>query len=406
MLAWICCQLLIIVQLSLAQNPDNETLQDLGFEDFYSRPDGFTNTSYIIAMCPHVSSERYSPNHSGFTEPLKTYIRFRPEFFYGINDVEEILDLSALLGISWDVPCPEYGRGYRFFKEILTAPEFYSKPLYRHLNSAVDPGMWRDFDTMFKIESNGVNELYPEAENLFFRWDRYGVFHSFCNVSLRYFPFGQSECGIVFVATQSNNLVNLSAIGVEITHTFLTDRGAWRYESYRTVIDVYVDEEVSQRKSKGTIYLTFRRLPDYYIYNLLCPSCVLTGLELVALLLPPNEPDRSTFTMTILLSLVVLQGGVLDRVPITSERIFLNDYILLNCVFATICSCYTCLMCCLSNQHGSLIKSKLKRKVIVVCSMSITLNRFLDIIAFLFGIVMVLLINTYAIVVSSYSNYQ
>ena len=397
-------EVFIILKLATTQQVDLESLQEMGFEemaDFYSRPDGVTNTSYITAMCPHVSSERYSPNYVQFSDPLKTYLHFRLEYFYGINDVEEVLVVSARFSITWDVPCPEYGKGYRFFNAIVASPDQYSKPLYRHLNSANDPGMWRDFDTMFKIESNGFNEIFPEAENLLFRWDRYGVFHSFCNVSLLYFPFGQSECGIVFVASQNVILVNLSSIGVEITHTFLTDRGAWRYESYRTEIDEYVDKKVAQKSWKGTIFLTFRRLPDYYIYNLLGPCCVLTCLELVGLLLPPKELDRSSFSMTILLSLIVLQGGVLQHIPITSERVFLNDYILLSCLLATCSTCYACLICCLSNKNEKPIRNKLKQKM-KFRSIEITLFRICDLIAFIIGTIMIVMLNIYAFSVSNY----
>ena len=74
----------IILKLATTQQVDLESLQEMGFEemaDFYSRPDGVTNTSYITAMCPHVSSERYSPNYIQFSDPLKTYLHFRLEYF-------------------------------------------------------------------------------------------------------------------------------------------------------------------------------------------------------------------------------------------------------------------------------------------------------------------------------------
>lgn len=102
--------------------------------------------------------------------------------------------------------------------------------------------------------------------------------------------------------------------------------------------------------SQALFFTQLRRRPNYYLLNLVAPCVILTILEVACIFLPPEEAERSTFAITVLLAFTVLQSQVLANVPRTSQSILLTNYILAQTIFSMVCTIYSTAMCCYANS--------------------------------------------------------
>ena len=80
-------------------------------------------------------------------------------------------------------------------------------------------------------------------------------------------------------------------------------------------------------KSAQKRYLFFplqvrvRRRATLYVVNLLIPSCFLITVDLLSFMLPPQNVDRSTFKMTLILGYTVFLLIMNDLLPVTGHTI-------------------------------------------------------------------------------------
>ncbi|KAM6938600.1 5-hydroxytryptamine receptor 3C-like [Lycodopsis pacificus] len=87
--------------------------------------------------------------------------------------------------------------------------------------------------------------------------------------------------------------------------------------------DDYIDELI--------FHVRVRRRATLYVVNLLIPSCFLITVDLFSFLLPPQNVDRSSFKMTLILGYTVFLLIMNDLLPITGNTIPLIN------VFFSIC---------------------------------------------------------------------
>ena len=64
-----------------------------------------------------------------------------------------------------------------------------------------------------------------------------------------------------------------------------------------------------------------RRSPLYIIVNLMFPCTLITLISLLVFIIPAESEEKITFSLTILLTLVILMLLVFEKLPETSENI-------------------------------------------------------------------------------------
>ena len=74
--------------------------------------------------------------------------------------------------------------------------------------------------------------------------------------------------------------------------------------------------------------------------NLAVPSLLLSGLQLVAFLIPPSASERTSFSITLMLSLFVLQNQVLNAIPDSPKPTVAGCFLLAQVFFASVCALY------------------------------------------------------------------
>uniref|UniRef100_A0A8C7IUQ6 Neurotransmitter-gated ion-channel transmembrane domain-containing protein n=1 Tax=Oncorhynchus kisutch TaxID=8019 RepID=A0A8C7IUQ6_ONCKI len=92
-----------------------------------------------------------------------------------------------------------------------------------------------------------------------------------------------------------------------------------------------LDQGESNPYDELCFYIVLRRRATLYVVNLLIPSCFLITVDLFSFLLPPQNVDRSSFKMTLILGYSVFLLIINNLLPVTGSTIPLIN------VFFAIC---------------------------------------------------------------------
>ncbi|XP_038058662.1 neuronal acetylcholine receptor subunit alpha-10-like [Patiria miniata] len=141
-----------------------------------------------------------------------------------------------------------------------------------------------------------------------------------CTIDARLFPFDTQVCQIRFSswALDSREL-NLTEIKEDSRKNFYTDVGVWE------LLDVVVErEEVSY--DDGTTYVDLshfihlRRRPLYHLLQIILPCLLLSLLNLMVFILPPQSGEKISLGVTNLLSLILFQQLISGNLPPTANN--------------------------------------------------------------------------------------
>uniref|UniRef100_A0A3Q3QXC2 5-hydroxytryptamine receptor 3A-like n=1 Tax=Monopterus albus TaxID=43700 RepID=A0A3Q3QXC2_MONAL len=146
---------------------------------------------------------------------------------------------------------------------------------------------------------------------------------SSCNLNTYTFPFDIQNCTLTFgsylhLAKDIRVFLGKSAANItEYSKNVMTTMGEWE------LLDITsVKHNASPNDFDELIfYISVRRRPTMYVVNLLIPSCFLITIDLFSFLLPPQNVDRSSFKMTLILGYTVFLLIMNDLLPITGDTI-------------------------------------------------------------------------------------
>ncbi|KAK9519421.1 hypothetical protein VZT92_022153 [Zoarces viviparus] len=158
---------------------------------------------------------------------------------------------------------------------------------------------------------------------------------SSCNLDIYTFPFDIQNCTMTFnsyIHFASDIKISLGRDAVTITQIsrdVMTTMGEWE------LLDITANDNQEEHNDDYIDELKFhvrvRRRATLYVVNLLIPSCFLITVDLFSFLLPPQNVDRSSFKMTLILGYTVFLLIMNDLLPITGNTIPLIN------VFFSIC---------------------------------------------------------------------
>ncbi|XP_074492809.1 5-hydroxytryptamine receptor 3A-like [Sebastes fasciatus] len=159
---------------------------------------------------------------------------------------------------------------------------------------------------------------------------------SSCNLDIYTFPFDIQNCTFTFnsyIHFAMDIKIFLGKHADDITEhskSVMTTMGEWQLlditsHKYTEGVEdgFYIDEL--------KFHIRVRRRPTLYVVNLLIPSCFLITVDLFSFLLPPQNVDRSSFKMTLILGYTVFLLIMNDLLPITGNTIPLMN------VFFSLC---------------------------------------------------------------------
>lgn len=175
-------------------------------------------------------------------------------------------------------------------------------------------------DQFATISSLSTNLMVQSDGNV--TWLSSVIFKSSCSINVRYFPFDEQVCELIFASWTFDMLrLNLDINTAEGDSTNYIKNGEWhlvnliatrRLKKYSCCVELYPE----------VIYtLTIRRRPLFYVFNMVFPCLLITLVAFLGFYLPPDCSEKVSIGITTLLSITVFLMLVAESMPPTSEEL-------------------------------------------------------------------------------------
>ena len=294
----------------------------------------FLPSSYT-PNCPY-GNMRYNNSDQSKCDLLEIEINFQPNFVEFFDDRTESFGMAGEMSIWWYPMCSMANFTLPIVGDYFANIEKWWKPSVYHQNSADD----------YKMKHKAYRFFYMNVPTLPFQheffWQIIGSFSSHCDLNLANFPFDTQNCSVDFVIQENPNVLNFKAVTSWDTGT--TSNSFVKFESLTST--TFGWKVIGRSIEYGQFYnsgkkrflskfgFVFQRKPEFYVFNMLIPTALLSILNVFVFALKPDKPERSALSFAILLALVLLRGEIVDKVPENSADSFLTNYTNLSAVFS------------------------------------------------------------------------
>lgn len=146
-------------------------------------------------------------------------------------------------------------------------------------------------------------------------WIPPSIYKSSCTIDVRYFPFDEQECSMIFGSwTFSSSQVQLKLYG-----NAMCDLSNYVFSGTWDLIECPADLFNTEKKYSEIRYtIRLRRKTLFYTVNLLTPCVLISFLSVLTFYLPADAQEKVTLCISILLALVVFLLLVSKSLPPTS----------------------------------------------------------------------------------------
>ena len=163
-------------------------------------------------------------------------------------------------------------------------------------------------------------------------WRPFDIFESHCTVDSKYFPFDEQTCDIVFVSWSYN---------IREVNLLIGNNGIQYYEYFSSnaewsIIGSDVKVIYNALEVKMTFTIKIKRVPQYFVLNLLTPIVLLSILNLFTFAIPCDSGERTGYSITVWLSFAVFLTIINDNLPQSSTSI-MAIYAMMQLFLTTIC---------------------------------------------------------------------
>ena len=161
-------------------------------------------------------------------------------------------------------------------------------------------------------------------------WKPWVVLRGGCSPDTRFYPFDKQIC--------SFKIAGWGHTAAEMT--LKPSRSAWNLDLYEENAEWTIESTSSDAYSRNNAsYVDFsielKRIPTYYLINLIAPVTLLSLLNVCVFILPPESGERVGFSITCFLAFVVLLNIVMSFIPSSSANLaYLCYYTFIMMVFS------------------------------------------------------------------------
>lgn len=159
----------------------------------------------------------------------------------------------------------------------------------------------------------------------------YGLFRVTCESDVTYYPFDEHKCTIIIINSEFHDVVTLSSIYGIYVDTLISN-GEWyirpksEYTATRNVVLQFLGAMEIQNQIEFTIVISREYL--FPFLNTMLPVFLISLVHLLVFLLPIDSGERTSFSYTLLLTLVVFMTMVSDVLPPTNNISVFNMFLL------------------------------------------------------------------------------
>lgn len=153
-------------------------------------------------------------------------------------------------------------------------------------------------------------------------WVPPGMFHSTCQIDIKWFPFDEQHCKLKFGSwTYDGRFLNLLTQESEGDTSDFIRNGEWELIGMPATRNVDTYECCPQFYIDITYTVHVKRRTLYYGFNIIIPCVLISLMSLLLFMLPPDSGEKISLGVTILLSLMVFLLLVAETVPPTSDAV-------------------------------------------------------------------------------------
>ena len=283
---------------------------------------------YINRTCPEMRTQSGVPITNETTKKLHIGIQILLVKLLEINEIEESFSIRTDMRVFWGLPeCANWKAAthlgneasQRLQKALINRqlPKkcyFHKKymfiPLLLHLNAMGDT---------YAIEKTG-NKMISVSQRGIAMMINKNRFDSICSLDFTFFPFDTQECQMELSAFSDDVAIAWADFGTP-KGNIIGSSSIWELVSKNVTIVGGGSYTNAQFK------LVISRRPNYHLLLIMGPTVVLTFLQLAVFLLPFDIPERSGYSITVVLAMQVSVAAVYSEIPVTSQPVYLAYYV-------------------------------------------------------------------------------
>ncbi|XP_070538692.1 neuronal acetylcholine receptor subunit alpha-7-like isoform X2 [Ptychodera flava] len=183
-------------------------------------------------------------------------------------------------------------------------------------------------------------------------WSALVIMKTFCPVNIFYFPFDTQQCEMKFGSWQYDARFIDYYEGPADASNY-QHNGEWDTEGITVVRNPGIYSCCPGREYPDvTFTITIRRKPLFYIFNLIIPCFLISGMSMLGFILPCESGEKVSLGITVLLSLTVFLLVVAETMPATSDVIpLIGRYYIFTIVLVATSTTMTVLVLNFHHRH-------------------------------------------------------
>ena len=274
-------------------------------QDFVNVIDGFTDKQTLIPV-PYTNST------------MEVTLDISLSSVNDFNELDGYLEISGYLLLNW-TDTSGILRSTHDISVLLSSSKLWKPPLLL-VNSV--KGTSEIGDTTSKLR---CNIMTWNCE-----WNPWIVLRGGCTPDVRFYPFDRQHCSF-----------KISAWGHTASELTLTaSRSDWDMELFEENAEWTVESTSSASYAQNNVSfvefsIELKRIPTYYVINLIIPVTLLALVNVCVFILPTESGERVGFSIICFLSFVVLLNIIMSFIPTSSANLaYLCYYTFIMMVFS------------------------------------------------------------------------
>ncbi|PIK42134.1 putative neuronal acetylcholine receptor subunit alpha-10 [Apostichopus japonicus] len=169
-------------------------------------------------------------------------------------------------------------------------------------------------------------------------WNAPAIYKSTCKIDVTFFPFDEQHCDLKFgswaLSGDELSLTNRSTAGDISAYI---NNGEWELVGMPVTNNIVYYACCDSPYPDVTFKVIIRRLPLFYMFNLIGPCIIISVMTVLAFYLPADAGEKVTLGITVLLALVVFLLLAAETMPPTSEVVpIVGQYFAATIVLVTV----------------------------------------------------------------------
>ena len=190
-------------------------------------------------------------------------------------------------------------------------------------------------------------------------WSRPGYIKIICDFNLLRFPFDEQECFIKLGSwNYDKDTLTLHKDNPDIELTYYKSNEEWKLESIFSEINIKNYSCCLNSFYDLTYTFIIKRNYDFYSINIILPLFLTTSLIMITIFIPNDSGEKISFSVTIMLSLIIYLLILSDHIPKTNNQPILSNIIVLLIILSLISIFFTTIIISLEFEKKNLEDKK------------------------------------------------